>query len=242
MNKLVDRWYSSRLEREIEIARWGDFGQPVLVFPTAGGDAQEIDRFLLIDALMPLIGAGRIKVYSCDSISGRAMLVKEGDSAHLSWVLRQFVEFVGHEMVPAIRTDCRTDDIEIIVAGSSIGAFNALSIMCHYPDAFRSAVCMSGTFRLERFLGGPGNEHFHWASPMHCLGSFDPAHLDRLRTRFAILASGEGPNEDIGESWHAAHVLGSVGVPNRVDSWGPRAHDWPLWRDMLPTYLEELVD
>lgn len=242
MSKMVDRWYSTRLGREIEVARWGDVGVPVLVFPTAGGDAQEIERFLMIDALAPLIDAGRIKVYSCDSISGRAMLVKEGDAAHLSWVLRQFVEFVGNELVPAIRVDCRSDDIECIVAGSSIGAFNALAILCRYPDAFRNAVCMSGTYRLERFLGGPGNEHFAWASPMHFVPGLDDEHLQRLRRRFAVIASGEGANEDIGESWAAAHVLGSVGVPNRVDSWGPRAHDWPLWRDMLPRYLDELVD
>lgn len=242
MSKLVERWHSPLLEREIEVARWGHLGLPVLVFPTAGGDAQEIERFLMIDALAPMIEAGRIKVYSCDSISGRAMLVKEGDSAHLSWVVRRFVEFVGRELVPAIRADCQSDDIEMIVAGSSIGAFNALSIMCHYPEVFRAAVCMSGTYRLERFLGGPGNEHFAWASPMHFLPSLDDDHLERLRSRFAVIASGEGANEDIGESWHAAHVLGEAGVPNRVDSWGPRAHDWPLWRDMLPTYLNDLVD
>ena len=50
-------------------------------------------------------------------------------------------------------------------------------------------------------------------------------------------------------SWQAltaarsiAHVLGSNGVPNRVDPWGPdRAHDWPLWREMLPDYLEQML-
>ena len=63
-----------------------------------------------------------------------------------------------------------------------------------------------------------------------------------LRSRSVILASGEGANEDIGESWHAAHLLGAAGVPNRVDSWGPRwAHDWPLWREMLPHYLGDVV-
>ena len=76
---------------------------------------------------------------------------------------------------------------------------------------------------------------------MHFLGSLDDEHLDALRRRSVILASGEGPNEDIGESWHAAHVLGEAGVPNRVDSWGPRAHDWPLWREMLPNYLEHVL-
>ena len=226
----------------MEIARWGDVGVPVLVFPTAGGDAQEIERFHLVDACGDLIADGRVKLYSCDSVNGRALLTKEGDSLHRSWMLRQFVEFIGQEVVPAIRTDCRSDDIEIITSGSSIGAFNALAVLCRYPSVFRQAICMSGTYQLERFMDGPINEHFAWASPLHAMGSLDDDHLDALRRRSVILASGEGANEDIGESWHAAHVLGAAGVPNRVDSWGQQwAHDWPLWREMLPHYLGEVV-
>ena len=49
--KTVDRWYSDRLEQEITVARWGHFGTPVLVFPTAGGDAEEIERHKLVGRL-----------------------------------------------------------------------------------------------------------------------------------------------------------------------------------------------
>ena len=39
-----------------------------------------------------------------------------------------------------------------------------------------------------------------------------------------------------------AGVLGSKGVPNRVDPWGPEHdHDWPTWRQMLPIYLDDLT-
>ena len=74
------------------------------------------------------------------------------------------------------------------------------------------------------------------------LGSLDGAHLDRLRERAVILACGGGANEDIGESWKVADVLGSAGVPNRVDEWGAEwPHDWHTWRAMLPHYLEQLT-
>ncbi len=242
MTRAIDSWHSERLERSVDVARWGDFGVPVLMFPTAGGDALEIERFHMIDACSELVDAGRIKIYSCDSVNGLAMLTQEGDSQHLSWMLRQFVEFVGQELVPAIRADCESDDIEIIATGSSIGAFNALSALCRYPDAFQHAICMSGTYDLRRFLGGAPSQHFEWASPLHNLGSFDEDHMTKLRSRSVILASGEGANEDLGESWHAAHVLGEAGVPNRVDPWGPQwPHDWPLWREMLPHYLDQLL-
>ena len=58
---------------------------------------------------------------------------------------------------------------------------------------------------------------------------------DASGTRKAILASGEGRWENIGESWRLAHVLGSKGIPNRVDPWGTEYdHDWSTWRQMLP--------
>lgn len=242
MTKLVTSWHSDHLGRSVEVVRWGDFGTPVLVFPTAGGDAQEIERFNMVDACSELISAGKIKIYSCDSVNGRALLTGEGDSLHQSWLLRRFIEFIGYEVVPAIRADCESEDIEVIAAGSSIGAYNALAGMCRFPDVFSSAICMSGTYDLRRFLKGPVNEHFVWASPIHHLHDLDSDHLERLRTRMVILASGEGANEDIGESWNVGSVLGAQGIPNRVDSWGADwPHDWPTWRAMLPNYLNELL-
>ena len=60
--KATDSWYSERLEQSIGMARWGHYGAPVLVFPTAGGDAEEIERNGLVDACRPLIEGGRVKL------------------------------------------------------------------------------------------------------------------------------------------------------------------------------------
>jgi len=49
--KLRERWYSERVESDVTVVRWGHFGRPVIIFPTAGGDAEEIERMLVIDAL-----------------------------------------------------------------------------------------------------------------------------------------------------------------------------------------------
>jgi esterase/lipase superfamily enzyme len=242
MTKLVSHWYSDRLQRDVDVVRWGSFGTPVLVFPTAGGDAEEVERFHLVDSCGELLDAGRVKLYSCDSVNGRAMLAKEGDVGHLEWVQHQFFEYVRNELVPAIRADCHDDEIGIIATGSSIGAFNALACLCRFPDVFTKAICMSGTYDLRRFFDGEVSPGFYRSSPLHFVPMLDGEALEVLRTRFAVFASGEGPNEDVGESWAAANVLGAQGIPNRVDSWGPEwPHDWQTWRAMLPGYLNELA-
>ena len=240
--KITTSWHSDRLEQDVKVARWGTMGAPVLIFPTAGGDAEEIERFQVVDCLADLLAAGKIKIYSVDSVGGRTMLAEEGSPEHRMRIINLFQEFVYHELVPAIRADCRTPEIEVIAAGASIGAMNALAVLCRYPDVFSKALCMSGTYDMRRFLGGGMSRDLYDASPVHFVPALEGEHLARLRTRFALLASGEGRAEDIGESWRAAEVLGSNGVPNRVDSWGPDwPHDWPTWRNMLPRYLGEFV-
>lgn len=243
VEKVRARWHSDRLGREVTMVRWGTFGQPVLIFPTAGGDAEEIERFLVIDCLEPLIHGGRIKVYSCDSVAGQALIHREGSAQHQMWMLNQFHQYVRHEVAPAIRTDCSTPDIGIWAAGSSIGAFHSVAATCRFPDVFTRALAMSGTYDLRRFYdAGPHDftNEFWVSSPVHFVPNLAGPHLDVLRTRFILLPSGQGRAEDIGESWRMAHVLGRQGIPNRVVPWGHEwNHDWPTWRRMLPLYLGE---
>ncbi len=242
-DKLVTRWRSERLERDITLVRWGHHGQPVLIFPTAGGDCEEIERFLMIDVLGALLDAGRIKVYSCDSAAGKALLAREGSARHQMWLQNQFHQYVRHEVVPAIRMDCKTPDIPIWTAGASIGAFHAVAAVCRWPDVFTRALAMSGTYDLRRFYeAGPNDfsDDFWVSSPVHFVPTLGGHHLDVLRSRFILLPSGEGRAEDIGESWRMAEVLGRQGVPNRVDPWGKDVpHDWMTWRKMMPQYLDE---
>lgn len=237
--KITETWYSDRVQDQMTLVRWGHFGVPVLVFPTAGGDAEEVDRHKLIAQLGPLIDAGRIKVYSCDSVAGKAMTANTGSVEYRCWLFNQFQQAVAEEVVPAIHAD--SGPSSVIVAGASIGAFNALALVCRYPDLFRAAVCMSGTYDIERFIGGFTDDLF-FSSPVHFVPGLSGSGLDALRARSVVFASGSGKWEDVGEAWRAADILGAKGVPNRVDDWGPDYdHDWPTWWQMLPTYLDQLT-
>jgi esterase/lipase superfamily enzyme len=238
--KLTERWFSHRMQQEIGLARWGHYGTPVLVFPTAGGDAEEIERNNLVEACGELIDSGRVKLYSCDSVAGQAMVAKSGSLEYRMWLLNQFHQAVVNEVVPAVHADVGSEQ-SIVTAGASIGAFNALAVLCRYPQFFGAAVCMSGTYSVERFFDGQVNQDLFFSSPVHFLPGYDGPLLETLRQRFAIVASGQGAWEDIGQSWYAAEVLGRKGIPNRVDPWGSEwDHEWPTWCRMLPQYLDEL--
>jgi len=233
-------WYSPNIEQDVQLVRWGHFGAPVLVFPTAGGDAEEIERFLMVRVLEPLLNAGRIKLYSIDSVAGRAWISGQHSPEFCSTLQNRFDAFVYHEVTPAIRNDCRSDNLEIIAAGASIGAFNSVATVCRHPDAYRLAIAMSGTYDLSKYLNSSFNQEFYFSSPLHYLPDLEGNLLQALRKRLILMPTGEGDWEDIGESWRMAQVLGSKQIPNRVDPWGPQYHhNWVTWREMLPKYLAE---
>ena len=118
--KVAERWYSDRVQGEITVVRWGAFGTPVLVLPSAGGDAEEIERFGLVGACAPLLAEGRVKLYSVDSVAGRAMIAKTSPAAHRLWQLNQFHECVRWEVVPAIHADLGGQAMDVITTGASI--------------------------------------------------------------------------------------------------------------------------
>jgi esterase/lipase superfamily enzyme len=234
------QWYSPGIEQDVQLVRWGHFGAPVLIFPTAGGDAEEVERFLMIRMLEPLLNAGRIKVYSIDSVAGRAWISGQHSPEYCSRLQNRFDAFVYHEVTPAIRNDCRSDTLELIAAGASIGAFNSVATVCRHPDAYRLAIAMSGTFDLSKYLHGTFNQDFYFSSPLHYLPDLDGDPLHALQKRLILMPTGEGDWEDIGESWRLAQLLGAKQIPNRVDPWGPHYHhNWVTWRQMLPKYLAE---
>lgn len=234
-------WYSERVDSWLNLVRWGHWGTPVLVFPTAGGDAWEIERFGLIHALGPLLAAGRIKVYSVDSVSGRSW-VRGDDPRHAMWLQNRFDEVLRDEVVPAIRQDCRSESIELISAGASIGAFWALEVMCRHPDVFRTTIGLSGTYDLGPWLHGHWSDDYYFSSPIDFLPGLDGPALHRLRSRFVVLASGSGAWEDPEQTWRMADALGAKGIPNRVDIWSEHyPHDWPTWHEMLALYLDDLA-
>ncbi len=238
-------WRSEPLECEVSIAAWGRRGTPILLFPTAGGDSREVERFGLLGALEPWIEREEILVISCDSVPGRALLERDLSAEDLGRLLYRFDVFVYHELVPWIRSLPGLRGEGIIAVGASLGAFYSLVSVCRHPDAFHWAIGLSGKYDLEDYLeGGEPPLDFHYASPLHFLPFLeDSNHLALLRQRFVHLVCGTGRAERPGYAFRVATTLGRKGVPNFVEvrgrSW---RHDWASWREALPHCVERAVN
>jgi esterase/lipase superfamily enzyme len=232
-------WTSVRLPVPARVVRWGHFGTPVLLFPTAGGDVEEVERFHLVGALRELIDSGRIKVFSVDGVAARCWLKGSSTPEQCARTQSLYDAYLDAEVVPLIRRDCQSDTLEIIAAGAALGAYNAMASLCRPPSVFRVAIALSGVFDLSKYLVSGFAPVLEAVSPLHSLRSLaeGPRGAD-LRRRFAALATGEGDYETPAESKRMSAALGAAHVNNTLEIWGRNfAHSWSTWREMLPRYV-----
>jgi esterase/lipase superfamily enzyme len=202
------------------MVRWGHFGVPVLIFPTAGGDFEEIERFQLVAALAPLIDGGRIKVYSVDALAVRARLSSTTN------IDDRFDSFLYEDVLQRVRLDCQDARIEPMLVGASLGAATAVMTLCSHPDSFRAAIGMSGVYNDTIFN----------------VSTLEGEQLEQLKARSLILGTGAGDYEHPHESEVLAEIFRAKGINCRLEDWGPGwAHTWSTWREQLPGLLEELL-
>lgn len=240
--RILRTWRSRFLDRDMTVARWGWFGTPVLLFPTAAADCLDYERFLLIRVLRPLIEAGRVKVYSCESVTGDAWMNGDASPQHKAWLQARFGDYLGQELLPWIREDCE-GFTGYIAAGASLGAYNAVNAACRNPGWFTGCVAMSGTYYFDRWHGGPVNPDYYHHQPMYYLGNLGPGPmLEGIRRVRFVLATGRGRAEAPQESIDMAELLRSKGAHVDLEIWGQDVHhDWPTWRTMLPLFLDRMT-
>lgn len=226
MQKQTWSWTSARLadvpdSRGVgRLARWGHYGTPLLLLPSAGGDYEEVERFHLVAAIGGMVESGRVKVFSIDGLAAHPRLRGNVSPERSASIQAACEAFVLEEVLPVIRRDCHSDSIEILVAGAAFGALSAVSLLCRSPQVFRGAIAMSC---------------------LESLPSKEPA-AAALARRFVQIASGEGTFERPARSRELAASLTALGVPNHLDLWGPNyPHAWTTWREMLPKYVAALV-
>jgi esterase/lipase superfamily enzyme len=234
-------WNSPSLNRKMDVACFGDYGVPLILFPTAGGDYLEQERFKMIHVLKPLIEAKRLKVYTVATISRDAWLDPDAHPAHKAWIQSQFDTYIHRELLPFVRKDSG-ETTDIACAGSSLGAYNAVLAGSRNPGAFKWVVAMSGTYLMDRWMNGYVDKNYYLCQPTRYLPGMSGRQLHSLRATQFVIASGTGNYEAPDESVLLVDHFRKKGVDAHLELWGKDAHhDWPTWRTMLPMFLDRLL-
>lgn len=239
MDRHIDGWHSPSLNKFMEIAVYGHFGDALLLIPTAAADYLEYERFLLLKVIAPYVEAGRFKVFSVNSINSESWLNSEMQPKHKAIRHNDFNHYIRHEVVPYIRS-VTSENTPIYTCGASLGALHAANLYFKYPYHLDGFIAMSGVYDLTNYTKGFWDEDVYFNSPMHYLENMtDEYYLSRYRqAKHLHLLTGSGDYEDPHASRVFSALLNHKGIPHELDVWGhDMSHDWPTWRAMLPHYL-----
>jgi esterase/lipase superfamily enzyme len=232
---------SRTMDRRMHLWRFGHYGFPLLVFPSASGMAHEWEANGMLDAVSDLIEGGQLKVYCTESNVAEAWTRREGDPA---WRLSRhaaFERYVVEELVPLIQADCRTADIPIAVGGTSLGAYYAANFALKRSRTFRWALCLSGRYDVSWLADGYSGADLYYNNPMAFVPNLDGPSLEEVRRHTHLtLVCGQGKWEDgnVEDTRTFARLLAGKGINHEADLWGRDAsHEWVWWRRQARYHL-----
>ena len=210
-------WHSSHLGRDMELKVYGHWGVPFLIFPCSRGRFFDYETMGMINAIESYIEAGKIKLYTVDSIDGESWYNFAVTPAMRNSRHEAYDQYICNEVLPFIRQDCR-DDMGVMVL-----------------------------YRLDRAEFGlaPGQvKDVYFNSPISYLpGINDPNLLEQYRQKTIIICAGQGDWEDeaVADTRTVGDLLESKNAGAWIDLWGTDVnHDWPWWYRQMNYFLGKL--
>ena len=225
-----------------ELIAYGDYGRPLLAFPSEQGPAWQYEERGMIESLAPLLDAGRLKVYCVQSYDSwtwhdKSVALEERAQRH-----GYYEDWILNRVVPWIAEDTAGGG-ELMVTGCSFGAYHAANFSLKRADLFPLAICQSGVYDVSVIGWGDRGDSVYFNNPADYVANLDGDHLDWLRSRVSLLlVCGQGQWEDTTGALEStnrfAQLLGSKRIRCELDLWGfDVPHDWPSWRTQLAYHL-----
>lgn len=242
MNREYLRWYSPRLERDMELLVFGHAGAKVLMFPTRDGRFWQYEQIGIVASLAEKLNAGHLQLYCIEGLAGETFYGSARHPAERIRRHRAFEEYILNEVLPLMAEknphDCT------IVHGCSLGAFQAASLVFRHPHLFRKLVAFSGrydlTMRVESFVDlfdGYYDDDIYFHTPTHFLpGLGSELQLEKLRQVDIVLTIGDA-DPFLANNRHLSELLASKQIGHRLHVWDGRAHRAGAWRRMAPLYI-----
>ncbi|MEO6733509.1 MAG: alpha/beta hydrolase-fold protein [Ferruginibacter sp.] len=235
-------WFSTHLQRDMELLVFGDKGSPVLLFPTRMARFYDYEDWGVIESMEEQIWAGKIQVYCLDSIDELSFYCKTIHPAERIKRHIQYEKYLLDELIPFIKK--QNKNLDFISAGCSLGAYHAINIAFRHPWLFKKAIGMSGrydlTLKMEFFddlFEGYWNEDIYYNMP----GQYIPnltngcliAELQKLDIIFAIGIE----DAFLENNFQLNKILHEKNIPNVLHLMEGEAHKAKYWAHVMKMYL-----
>jgi esterase/lipase superfamily enzyme len=235
MHREYHRWYSPRLQRDMELLIHGHAGARVLVFPTSQGRFYEYEDRGMVANLGDHLEHGHFQLFCVDSIDAETFYNWWAHPSERITRHAQYESYLLHEVLPLMQA--KNGNPFLITHGCSFGAYHAVNFAFRHPHLVGRVLALSGKYDMTNFFGGYYDDMLYFHTPSHYIPNLDdPARLDALKRMDIILVVGkEDPNIENNRQLSAA--LWSKGVWHAFREWEGWSHDWPYWAKMTRLYI-----
>ncbi len=235
MKEFHYKFYSPNLNTETEVLVYGDSGYPVITFPTSMGKYFQNRDFKLIESVSDLVDEGRIKIYCVDGEDEMTWYNKVISPAERVKNHVWYDRFVREEVIPMALND--TGYNKVCVAGCSFGGYHAANVAFRYPEVVGYLIAMGAGFDIKNQLDGFYDDSVYYNNPPDFLSGLEHPDLWKMGI---ILGTG---TEDfcLPQNESLSRILEEKNVPHWLDVRPGGIHDWPVWRQMFPDYLREML-
>lgn len=230
----LSRWFSPVLGHDTQMLIFGHAGRPLIIYPTSMGSYHQNKDFGLIGSIQWFIDNGLVKVYCPDSIDKESFYNDTAHPAHRIYMQDVYDRFILEEVVN--RASAETGFEKVIVAGCSFGGYHAINFAFRHPGRISHAFSMGGAFDIKNHLDGFYNEYVYYHNPVDYLGGLNDGNLWNMGI---VLGVGEH-DFCLPQNQRLSEIMNHKNMRHWLDIRQGAVHDWPVWKEMLPSYLGQL--
>lgn len=234
MHREHARWFSPRLDRDMDLLIFGHAGARVIVFPSSMGRFFEWEDQGMIAALGEQLENGWLQLYCVDSVDSDSWYAKWKHPADRAFYHSRYDAYIRDEVVPLTQ---RNDNPFLMTTGASFGAYHALTFALRYPHLVGRAIGLSGVYDIREVTDGYTDEHVYPFNPAEFIvNEWDQGRIDAMHRMDIVLAIGQD-DPLRGNSEYFSGRLWSKNIWHALRIWDGWAHDWPYWRQMIRQYI-----
>ncbi len=225
------QYYSNTLSRNINLEITGDWGYPILMFPSSGGQFTQNTDFGLVGSVMKYIDEGKIKIYNVETIDMLSFYDDNMNSETKIHNYELYMQFLRNELIPYIQHECKTHRIG--VAGVSFGGYHAANTAFRFPDLVSHLFAMSGVFNIRNQAPMSDDMRIYYNCPDEFMKNEESWRYNHMN----IVLSTSDWDSCKPKNEHMAHILNAKGINYWYDEKKWIEHDWPLWKMVFPEYI-----
>ncbi|AFN75589.1 putative esterase [Melioribacter roseus P3M-2] len=240
MEETYHKWYSQFLKRDLEMLVFGEFGEPVILFPHKKGRFYDCKDNGMISALEDLIVSRKIKVYCPDTIDEDSWYNFEAHPServkkHLlyeSTIIKDVIEFTKYD----------TGKDRVILGGVDLGGYHALNLSLKHPELVSAMISVNGFYDIKQFIMGYYDEDCYFNNPFDYLPNLtDRKYLDPIEKIKFIFGVIEG-DLSMRENLEISSIFKLKKIGHRLDIRNDVPNGWDGWNKLMNEYLKQLFD